>query len=239
MRNKSIDELRNDFITKAVFIHGEKYDYTDIVYVNCRTKVKIKCPIHGEFEQYPMSHITHKQNCPICAKTSMNTETLVKRFITKHGDRYDYSKVKYTGRDCYVIIGCETHGDFTQRYDSHAKGYGCHKCLNSLGEKEIEKYLTEQEISFNAQHKFSNCKYKKELPFDFYLPSLNTCIEFNGKQHYEAVPYWGGDEGFKLRQLRDKIKMEYCHNNNIPLFIIRYDDDIIEHLNSLFKCCVF
>jgi hypothetical protein len=238
-KNKTTDELKIDFINKAISIHGDKYDYTDIEYINCRTKLKIKCYEHGEFEQFPTSHIIHKQNCPICAKTSLNTETLIKRFINKHGDKYIYDKVKYTGKDCYVTIECKIHGNFTQRYDSHAKGYGCHKCLNSLGEKEIEKYLIENNINFNSQHKFTDCKYKKQLPFDFYLPDYNTCIEFNGKQHYQLIPYWDGDKGLELRQLRDKIKMEYCQNNNIPFIIIKFDEDIIQKLNIYLSNVVY
>jgi hypothetical protein len=94
---KTINELKEDFIQKAKKIHGDKYDYSFVEYINCRTKIKINCLKHGIFEQYPTSHIIHKQNCPICAKTSINTEILIERFKDKHGDKYDYSKVTYTG----------------------------------------------------------------------------------------------------------------------------------------------
>lgn len=234
-KQKTQEELSDDFVKKAKLIHGDKYDYSNSEYINCRTKIKINCPIHGEFEQYPTSHIIHKQNCPICAKTSMDTNILIERFKIKHGDKYVYDKVKYTGKDCYVTIICKTHGEFNQRYYSHAKGYGCVKCQNSLGEKEIEKYLTENNLSFVSQKRFKDCKFKKELPFDFYLPSYNLCIEFNGLQHYKSVFYWGGDFGLVERKLRDKIKMEYCKNNNIPLLIIKYDEDVVEKLTNYFN----
>jgi len=234
-KRKSNEELKNDFVKKAKLIHSDKYDYSLVEYVNCRTKVKIICPTHGEFEQYPTSHIIHKQNCPICAKTSINTKTLIDRFKDKHGDKYIYDKVEYTGKDCYVTIICPTHGEFIQRYDSHAKGYGCSKCQNSIGEKEIEKYLTANNLTFEQQKKFKDCKHKKELPFDFYLPDYNLCIEFNGLQHYKVVDYWGGEVGFEERKLRDKIKMEYCKNNNIPLLIIKYNEIIKDKLDIYFK----
>jgi hypothetical protein len=236
---KTINNLKEEFINKAKEIHGDKYDYSLVEYVNCRTKVKIYCPKHGIFEQYPTSHITHKQNCPICAKTSINTEILIKRFKDEHGDKYDYSKVTYTGKDCFVNIICKTHGEFIQRYDSHANGYGCHKCLNSLGEKVIEKYLTENKIKFIPQHKYPECKFKKELPFDFYLPDYNICVEYNGMQHYEPVKYWGGEKGFKQQIIRDKIKMEYCNDNNIPLLIIKYDENIIDSLYNYLSSVVY
>lgn len=234
-KNKTSDELKNEFITKAKLIHGDKYDYSNVDYVNCRTKIKINCPKHGEFEQYPTSHILHKQNCPICAKTSMTTEKLIERFKNKHGDKYIYDKVEYTGCDCYVTIICKTHGEFSQRYDSHAKGYGCSKCQTSTGEDQIKTFLVENDITFVPQKRFSGCKHKKELPFDFYLPDHNLCIEFNGLQHYKPVDYWGGELGFIERKLRDKIKTEYCQNNNISLIIIRYDENVIEKLSSYFN----
>ena len=61
----------------------------------------------------------------------------------------------------------------------------------------------------------------------------NTCIEFNGKQHYESVPYWGGEEGLKLRLKLDKIKKDFCSKHKINLLIIKYNDDIEDKLNLL------
>ena len=82
---------------------------------------------------------------------------------------------------------------------------------------------------------FDKCKgNKRKLPFDFYLPDYNTCIEFDGKQHFESVDHFGGDEEFVKRLENDKIKTEYCKNYNIQLIRIRYDDyisdDILENL---------
>jgi hypothetical protein len=234
-KQTTLEELKEDFVKKAIAIHGDKYDYSKTKYVNCRTKLKINCPIHGEFEQYPTSHITHKHKCPICAKTSINTEILIERFKSVHNDKYGYSNVEYTGKDCYVNIICKKHGLFSQRYDAHAKGYGCSKCLNSIGEMEIKKYLNRNDISFIPQKKFSDCKHIKHLLFDFYIPEHNICIEFQGLQHYKVINYWGGEEGLKIRKLRDKIKMEYCKKNNIPLIIIKYNDDIDDLLNNYFN----
>jgi hypothetical protein len=96
--------------------------------------------------------------------------------------------------------------------------------------------LIENNIKFKPQKSFPDCKYKYPLRFDFYLPEYNSCVEFNGLQHYEPIDFFGGDDGFKLSQIRDKIKKEYCDNNNIPLIIIRYDeDDIINSLNNHLK----
>ena len=88
-------------------------------------------------------------------------------------------------------------------------------------------------IKFIQQHKFDDCKNIKPLPFDFYLPDYNTCIEFNGKQHYEPIKYFGGRVVYDKLIKRDKIKMEYCNKNNIPLLIIKYNDNILKRLFTL------
>lgn len=79
-------------------------------------------------------------------------------------------------------------------------------------------------INFTQQHKFKDCIYKKQLKFDFAL-HLNKLglIEFQGRQHFEAVDQFGGEKTFKEQQLRDSIKKNYCEINNIPILYIRYD----------------
>lgn len=153
-----------------------------------------------------------------------------------HGDKYDYSLVKYKNAHTKVKIICPLHGEFKQTPNCHVIGSGCPTCNESKGEKEIRTYLKENNIKFKQQKSFPDCKYKYPLRFDFYLPEYNCCIEFNGIQHYEPSEFFGGVDAFELNQIRDKIKKEYCDNNNIPLIIIRYDeDDIINSLNNHLK----
>ena len=71
---------QEEFIEKARLIHGNKYDYSKIVYINARTKVCIICPIHGEFWQTPHSHLNN-HGCPACGK---NVNNSVKRKRGKH-----------------------------------------------------------------------------------------------------------------------------------------------------------
>lgn len=91
--------------------------------------------------------------------------------------------------------------------------------ISSL-EYQTQKYLDELYIKYEYQKTFEYCKYKHLLRFDFYLPEFHMCIEVNGKQHYESIEYFGGDKTFKLQQKRDKIKQEYCIQNNIILITI-------------------
>jgi len=80
------------------------------------------------------------------------------------------------------------------------------------------------------QKTFDSCRSVYVLPFDFYLPEQNICIEYDGEQHYKVIKYWGGENGFLMRQKRDKIKTDYCKDNNIKLIRIRYDDNLINEL---------
>ncbi len=99
-------------------------------------------------------------------------------------------------------------------------GAGCPICCESKGEKEIRNYLISKNIAYYYDHSFQDCRYKLPLPFDFYLPSYNLCIEFDGLHHYEEICYRG--EKLYTIQLRDSIKNNYCLEKGIRLLRIPY-----------------
>jgi hypothetical protein len=225
-----------NFIEKANIIHNGKYDYSKTIYTNAHNKIKIICPYHGEFLQKPHNHLNDK-GCSICAgmDRNLNNEKIIKKFKLVHNNnKYDYSLVNYINSWTKIKIICKEHGIFEQTPNSHNFGAGCPLCVESKGENKIKNLLSMNNINFISQKRFLDCKNIKPLPFDFYLPDYNICIEFNGKQHYIIVPYWGGEKYLKLQQTRDKIKVDYCFKNNIKLIIIKHDEDIYEKLNSLF-----
>ena len=230
-RNKLTNEI---FIEKARLVHGDKYDYSKVDYINAKTKVKVICPIHGEFEQTPSSHLHQKTGCSKCSKKYNYTTT---EFIEKarlvHGDKYDYSKVKYKNNYTQTLLICPIHGKFEQTPSNHLSGKGCDTCCSSKNETLIKTFLESKNISFKFQHTFLECKHKKLLPFDFYLPDYNTCIEFNGKQHYEPILFFGGVKGFNEQVKRDTIKKTFCEKNKINLVIIKYDEDVISKLKFI------
>jgi len=219
------------FIKEAKNIHNDKYNYSLVKYVTNNIKVKIICPIHGEFKQTPSAHINHKQGCPNC---SGNIKKTTKQFIKEskeiQGGKYDYSLVDYIGNKIKVKIICPIHGVFEQIPSDHIRGIGCSNCFESKGEKEIERLLKETKLKYIKQKIFTGCKYKRNLKFDFYLPEYNTCIEFDGQQHEEMYRFEKTNERLKIRQKRDQIKNEYCKNNNIRLIRIKYDESIEEKL---------
>ena len=115
------------------------------------------------------------------------------------------------------------------------EGHGCPVCNDSIGEKEITQYLLSNNIEFIPQYTFDGCKNKKKLPFDFYLPAYNICIEYDGLQHFKPVDHFGGEEGFKQRQYNDSIKNQFCRLNDIQLIRIKYDQDIETELDNFFN----
>lgn len=228
---------KNIFIKKSKEIHGDKYDYSLVEYKNNKTKVKIICKLHGEFEQRPDIHLSQKQGCPECSL--VRSRYSIKDFIDKandiHDNRYDYSLVVYKNARTNVKIICPIHGIFEQNSHTHLRGSGCPICGESKGEKNIRKILQKNKIDFEIQKSFENCKFINNLFFDFYIPSRNICIEFDGKQHFEPNNFFGGVDVFKNIQRRDQIKNEYCHNNNIRLYRIRYDEDVNLRMVEIIK----
>ena len=226
------------FIKKAQSKWGmDRYDYLLVSYKGCNTKVKIIYKKTGEiFEQTPHLHLfSAPENIRLSARKTL--EQFIKESNQVHDFKYSYSKTNYVKSQVKVIITCPIHGDFLQRPLSHIQGSGCPVCSESKGEREIRQFLDKNKISYYSQHKFDDCKNIFQLPFDFYIPSMRTCIEFDGLQHYEPVPHFGGIEAYERLKINDKIKNDYCEDNYINLVRIRYDqvDDIYRILYENLK----
>lgn len=119
-----------EFIEKAVSIHGDKYDYSKSKYNNFRSKVEIRCKTCSKtFLQSPASHL-RGEGCPTCGGTKkLILDEFIKGAIAVHGNKYDYSKVKYLGTKRKVKIICKEHGIFEQTPFHHKRGNGCPQCV--------------------------------------------------------------------------------------------------------------
>lgn len=226
-RNKT----KNDFIEQAKKIHGNKYNYDSVNYKGSNTKVEILCIKHNHFfYMTPHNHIgTHAQGCPICRyeimseKSRFNNDIFIKKSKEVHGDLFIYDKVSYVNNSTKVEIICKKHGSFFQTPSSHFSGQGCPVCNSSKGEIRIRDFLKKNNIDFEEQKKFVNCKYKRILPLDFYLPFYNLIIEFHGLQHYECRNnYFHKTCSFETQQIKDEIKRCFAKDNNIKLLEIPY-----------------
>ena len=222
-RGNSSRRTTESFIENAKKIHGDKYDYSKVNYVNASTKVCIICPIHGEFWQRPDKHLSLKQGCPKCGhirnaiKKRLGVNEFVSRAKKVHGDKYDYSKVEYINCATKVCIICPQHGEFWQAPYCHLNGNGCPTCNESHLEKAMKNILLENNIEFEQQKKF---EWLGRQTLDFYLPKYNIAIECQGEQHFKVVEHFGGEKEFQKLLRRDKIKKQKCDANNLKLFYV-------------------
>ena len=239
----SVRKKVDDPISKFREVHGEYYDYSKVEYISIKRKVLIICKEHGEFYQTPHSHI-RGSGCYYCGleKMKRSLKKPIYEFIREcniiHSNLYDYSKVKYDKLTDKIIIICSDHGEFEQRAFSHKQGYGCSKCNKSKGEYKIEFFLLDKKINYKYNKRFDDCKNINTLPFDFYLPEFNICIEYDGIQHYEIVEHFGGQYKLDYQNKLDSIKNNWCLDNNVKLLRISYKDyNNIENIlnNFLYK----
>ena len=231
--NENQTFTKKDFIKKSKKINGDLYDYSLVNYINNHTKVKIICRIHGIFEQTPNSHFNGKKclKCYLEEKRKSMELKFIQESKKINGDLYDYSLVVYEKSVCKVKIICPVHGVFLQTPNKHLQGQGCPICKESKGEKEISKFLEKKNIKYIREKRFNDCRNKNTLPFDFYLPDYNMCIEFDGEQHFKTNEHFGGEEIFKITQKNDNLKNDYCKKNNIKILRIRYDEKIDDLFN--------
>jgi hypothetical protein len=155
----------------------------------------------------------------------LSKEELIERFNFVHKNKYDYSQVNYVNSKEKIEIVCSKHGVFTQRANSHLNGGGCPECYESKGEIEIKLFLEKYNIEFQKQKRFKECRNIRPLPFDFYLPKQNFCIEYDGEQHFrEKGGYHKKENSFKESVKRDLIKDQFCSgvNGRPQLFRINF-----------------
>lgn len=159
MRKSNTEE----FIKKAKFIHGNKYDYSLVQYLNNKTKVEIICNIEGHknFMQTPDAHINIGNGCPECkkCKLSYSTDTFIKKANKVHSNYYTYQSTVYTLAGNAVTVTCPVHGDFSVRANQHLAGQICMKCDIANKTKSVEEYLLEAAAIHNDKYDYSLVNY--------------------------------------------------------------------------------
>jgi hypothetical protein len=223
-----------EFIENARKIHGNKYDYSKVNYIKNNINVEIVCPIHGSFFQHPSSHLKGA-DCKKCSiditrnKQILTKEKFLKQTRIIHGYKYDYTNTNYITCAKFIEIKCYKHGIFRQRANDHLRGSGCPLCNESKGERKIRLFMENHNIKYEYQKKFSDCINPKtgwKLKFDFYIPSQNTLIEYDGEQHLRKAimngKYKMTNKDLKCIRYRDRLKNEYSKNKKIPLIRINY-----------------
>ena len=234
------------FIEEARKIHGNKYIYSNVDYINKRTNVIITCPIHGDFIQNPHNHISQRQGCPECGKIIARQRTMDCKNHRKTKEEFQKEiNLLYCGK--YEVIGeyinnktkiaiyCheknkngKEHGIFFVKPNDLICGHGCHRCIKSKLEQEIENFLVENYFNFEPQKHF---KWLGRQSLDYYLTDYNIAIECQGIQHFIPIDFKGKKDSSVLKSFnvlieRDKKKKELCEKNGVYLlYYANYEYD--------------
>ena len=221
---------RNSFLERCKKHFNKKYEYPVLKdFIRFTEFIKIVCPEHGTFTQRVNRHMAGR-GCKKCGENNraLTKEEFVKRAQGTHGDRYNYDNVKYKNIHTKVTVGCPNHGFFEVSPALHIQRTGCPKCSVSRGHKQIRSILENFNVLFIEEYRFHDCRNAYPLPFDFYIPSENLLIEFDGIQHFRPILAFGGKEYFDIIKLHDQVKNKYVVKNNINLLRIKYDNPKIE-----------
>ena len=137
--------MTSQFIEEVKQVHGDKYDYSEVEYVNTHVPVKIRCQQCSTFFlQEPSSHLAG-HGCPKCNKKQTHRILGQDNFIIKakevHGDKYDYSRAEYKDMRSKIEIICPVHGSFFQRAQSHLLGHGCSLCKSDKQKERMKSVI--------------------------------------------------------------------------------------------------
>lgn len=216
-------------------------------YINTQIKTLHRCKICGHEWHVRPSSLIHGYGCPECAKITLRNSHLMpeEEFIYKLKNvNNDISLISnYNGVNFNTTFKCKSCNNIWEtkpHYILHQNS-GCPKCSEksekSKGESIIKDYLNNKAHIYFDQKRFSGLRGVGGglLSYDFYVKKQNLLIEYQGRQHYEAVDYFGGEEQLKIQQEHDRRKREYAELHNIELLEIRYDEDANTVLDNYFN----
>lgn len=241
-QNEKSKMSSDEFLKRVHVLHGDKINVLG-EYKGTKETIKAQCTVCGHIWEPRAGYLIAKnlRGCPICAhKQRIKTKTRPLDFF--------YEQIKKINPDIEIIgeyknsvtpvrCKCKIDGyEWEATVKNLLKGTGCPKCNTSHGERKIKQVLDENNIEYRVQYCFDGCKNKRALPFDFYLPEYNVCIEYDGQQHYRPVTFGGiseekSKEHFKDTVKNDNKKNKFCQDNGIKLIRIPYYDfDKIEQI---------
>lgn len=209
-----------------------------------KTYIRCKCDYGNE----KITTMNNVANCHTISCGCWEKESRFKRihYVDIKGQKFNKltvlektDKKKINGSviwKCRCDCGNITYANYSDLKKNLVMSCGC--IHGSQWETLINNLLKKQNINFTFQKKFDDCKNKNGnslLPFDFYLEDLNTIIEYDGEHHFKPVPYWGGEEKFKITQQNDAIKNEYCKQHNIKLVRFNYTQNKDEIIQQILK----
>lgn len=222
-------------------------------YKNNKNKIDCKCSIHNiSFKAQPV-HLLEKDYCGCsgCYTDKMRKyfSKSIEKFIEELKEVFPYFEVIGEYINCETPIECiclQHNKKFKSRPADLLYGKNpCPDCATAYSKPEQKLYniLCKHYDTVIRQKTFEDCIYITKLKFDFFIPEINTLIEYDGEGHYWDVPFGGMSKESAMKQyelckIRDEIKNEYCKKNNIPLIRIPYweKENMEEYLYKQINC---
>lgn len=241
-------------IVNWIKINKKPFEFTRGQYLgnDIRSLTFYCCNCEREWDTCWSSIIHVGTGCPYCGKKILGDINLENQRpdISKE---WNYSKntsspseyfQSSSKRVWWLCSKCGHEWEATIANRTSKKGTGCPRCNINLskGVVEIEKILISFDVNYILEKTFKNCRYKLPLPFDFYLPEFNACIEYQGEHHYMPVRYGNrslksSEEEFELWKIKDEIKENFCIRNKINLIKIPYWE--FDNIYEILKCFLY
>jgi Zn finger protein HypA/HybF involved in hydrogenase expression len=174
---KTSDDIKN----QIRLVHGDRYDLSEVNYINSKTPIMLKCPTHGTFSVMPPNIINRKSvGCLKChGKDVFDASDFIEKARRIHGSKFDYSLSLYVDAKTRLKILCNKHGEFLQTPETHlASTVACPKCSSraSAIEKAWLSSLGIPNLKFNHKIKVG----QRRFFVDGFDENTNTIYEFNG-----------------------------------------------------------
>ncbi len=226
--NKNISAHKRMSLTKCIQLfkdrHGDKYDYSKVhLTFPMLDTVEIICPQHGSFKISANSHRKGTQ-CPSCGRLKkqrlpFSNNKCIEKFVSIHGNKYDYSRVFYNSAQEHVTIICPEHGEFMQQPYNHWNGHGCPSCGSIINVSKYENQIISYLNSLNIICENSNRNIISPYEIDIFIRDHNIGIEFNGN-------YWHSTAN-KVNKYYHLFKTELALKNNKTFIIHIFEDEWI------------
>lgn len=198
-------------------------------YVNVDARINVKCKTCNHIFESSFKSLKNGTKCPECYKEIRKQNSIIPyeqrlEYVRSFGFDILTPKEEYVDGGQKVNLLCDRGHEYSASLHDFKTGNRCPRCRKSKGEVEVSRILDSLHIGYETQYRIKECKFYNCLPFDFYLPSYNLLIEYDGKQHYELESFGLDMWNFVDIKMRDTVKNIYCKNNNIELLRIPYWD---------------
>lgn len=235
--NHSIQTPNDEFLSRVKQKNNGQFTFLDS-YRGIDVKIRCRCNNCNYTWSLTPHDFYHIKGCPMCQTNhSYTTSEYRIKLFNIHGNEYSLvesykpnRKLKFRHNKC-------NHEFLARSADMLERNTGCPYCNESHGESMVRHFLKLHNIIYKQQYKFNDCKYKQDLPFDFYLPKYRIAIEYDGIQHFQINHFGRTKSNFAIAKLRDHIKDWYCQSHNIQLVRIPYtvktEKDIKSYLYML------